>query len=54
MSFSSHSSFDVDVLVCGAGAVGLAIVRALARAGREVLVVEAEKSPGGSAFDAVQ
>lgn len=40
------SSFNVDVLVCGAGVVGLAIARAFARAGREVLVVEAEKSFG--------
>ncbi|EWM26049.1 hypothetical protein Naga_101313g2 [Nannochloropsis gaditana] len=30
-SFSSHSSFDVDVLVCGAEVVGLSIARALAR-----------------------
>jgi L-2-hydroxyglutarate oxidase LhgO len=32
----------VDVLVIGAGVVGLAIARALALAGREVLIVEAE------------
>jgi L-2-hydroxyglutarate oxidase LhgO len=31
---------DVDCVVVGAGAIGLAIARALARAGREVLVLE--------------
>ena len=30
-SLPPSSSFDVDVLVCGAGVVGLAIARALAR-----------------------
>lgn len=36
-----HLLPDVDCLVIGAGAVGLAIGRALARAGREVIVAEA-------------
>jgi L-2-hydroxyglutarate oxidase LhgO len=33
---------DVDCIVAGAGVVGLAIARALARSGREVVVLEAE------------
>lgn len=33
---------DVDCIVVGAGVVGLAIARALARSGREVIVLEAE------------
>ena len=37
---------DIECIVAGAGVVGLAIARALARAGREVIVVEAEKSFG--------
>ncbi|MGH6880525.1 MAG: NAD(P)/FAD-dependent oxidoreductase, partial [Hypericibacter sp.] len=36
----------VDVAVIGAGLLGLAIGRSLARAGREVLVLEAEKAMG--------
>ncbi|TIN01584.1 MAG: NAD(P)/FAD-dependent oxidoreductase [Mesorhizobium sp.] len=36
----------VDCIVIGAGVVGLAIARRLALEGREVLVVEAEDSPG--------
>jgi L-2-hydroxyglutarate oxidase LhgO len=36
----------LDVAVVGAGVVGLAIARALARAGREVTLFEAEASPG--------
>lgn len=34
--------FDTDVVVVGAGVVGLAIARALARSGREVIVLERE------------
>lgn len=37
---------DVDAVVIGAGAVGLAVARALARAGREVLILEAENAFG--------
>jgi L-2-hydroxyglutarate oxidase LhgO len=36
------SSERIDTLVVGAGVVGLAIARALALAGREVIVVEAQ------------
>ena len=36
----------IDALVIGAGAVGLAVGRALARAGREVIVVEAAEGIG--------
>lgn len=39
-------SHDVECIVAGAGVVGLAIARALARLGREVIVVEAESSFG--------
>ena len=37
---------DVDVVVIGAGVIGLAVARALALAGREVLVLEAEDAIG--------
>jgi L-2-hydroxyglutarate oxidase LhgO len=40
------SAPDIDVLVVGAGVIGLAIARELANAGRDVLVVEAESAPG--------
>lgn len=36
----------IDALVVGAGVIGLAIARALARAGREVVVLERERAPG--------
>ena len=36
----------IDCLVIGAGVVGLAVARAFARAGREVVVVEAENEIG--------
>ena len=36
----------VECVVIGAGAVGLATARALAMAGREVLLLEAESHPG--------
>ena len=37
---------SVDCVVVGAGVVGLAIARALALAGREVIVVEAAEGIG--------
>ena len=37
---------DVDAVVIGAGAVGLAVARAMAQAGREVLILEAENAFG--------
>ena len=39
-------SVDVDCVVIGAGVVGLAIARALAQSGREVLVAEATEAIG--------
>ena len=39
-------SADIDCVVIGAGVVGLAIARALARSGREVLVAEATEAIG--------
>jgi len=39
----------IDCLVIGAGVIGLAAARALARAGREVIVVEAEAAIGSGA-----
>ncbi len=35
-----------DCIVVGAGVVGLAVARALARSGREVVILEAESAPG--------
>lgn len=37
---------DVDLVVIGAGVVGLAIAQRMARAGRSVLVLEQEEAPG--------
>lgn len=37
---------DVDVIIIGAGVVGLAVARALAMAGRDVLILERESSIG--------
>lgn len=39
-------STDIDCIVVGAGVVGLAIARALARSGREVMVVESAEGIG--------
>jgi L-2-hydroxyglutarate oxidase LhgO len=36
----------VDTIVIGAGVIGIAIARALAQKGREVLILEAEAAPG--------
>ncbi|WP_223516992.1 NAD(P)/FAD-dependent oxidoreductase [Pseudomonas sp. GL-B-19] len=40
-------SVDIECVVVGAGVVGLAVARALARSGREVIVVEAGEGIGG-------
>src|SRR3546814_7461395 len=40
------SDLEVDCVVVGAGAVGLAIARALAMAGREVVVLERNEAIG--------
>src|SRR5436853_7767584 len=44
--FRTMSAERVDAVVVGAGVVGLAIGRALARAGREVIVLEYESTIG--------
>lgn len=38
--------FEIDCVVAGAGAIGLAVARELAQAGREVLIVESEDAFG--------
>lgn len=43
---AANPSPDIDCLVIGAGAIGLAVARALARAGREVIVAEAATAIG--------
>lgn len=40
------SLHDVDCIVIGAGVIGLAVARALARAGREVFILERERQVG--------
>ncbi len=40
------SDEQVDCVVVGAGVVGLAVARALAQAGREVIILEAENAFG--------
>jgi L-2-hydroxyglutarate oxidase LhgO len=42
----AHPDGTLDVAVIGAGVVGLAIARALALQGREVVVLESERAPG--------
>lgn len=46
MTFSRTEAAQVDVLVIGAGVVGLACAAALARRGRDVLVIERDGGPG--------
>jgi len=38
--------YEIDCVVAGAGAIGLAIARELAQAGREVLILESEEAYG--------
>jgi L-2-hydroxyglutarate oxidase LhgO len=45
-SRDSASLYDVDCIVIGAGVVGLAVARALARDGREVFILERERHFG--------
>ena len=40
------SDYKVDIIVIGAGAVGLAIAEILSKSGREVIVLEAEDNFG--------
>ena len=49
ISTGPRMSERIECVVIGAGVVGLAIGRALARAGREVLVLEAAAAPGTGA-----
>jgi monoamine oxidase len=44
------SSADLDCVVIGAGAAGIAAAHALTRAGRKVCVIEARERIGGRAF----
>ncbi len=44
-----HPELELDAVVVGAGVVGLAVARALARGGREVVVVEREPVVGAHA-----
>jgi L-2-hydroxyglutarate oxidase LhgO len=44
--YYGHPMDQVDVVIVGAGVVGLAVARALAAAGREVLILEAESAFG--------
>ncbi len=39
-------SFDTEIVVIGAGVVGLAVARAFAQSGREVLIIEQEAAIG--------
>ena len=38
--------YEIDCVVAGAGAIGLAVARELAQSGREVLIVEADEAFG--------
>ncbi|HVJ25412.1 MAG TPA: FAD-dependent oxidoreductase, partial [Burkholderiales bacterium] len=46
----ARSPVQVDVLVVGAGAAGLAAAAELTRAGRSVLIVEARDRIGGRCY----
>lgn len=47
LAASMNCTPDTEVLIIGAGVIGLAIARALAIAGRDVMVVESGTAPGG-------
>jgi len=46
---SKSAAFQVEVAVIGAGVIGLAIARALAMAGKEVLLLDRAGSIGSGA-----
>jgi L-2-hydroxyglutarate oxidase LhgO len=43
---TGQSNIDTDCVVVGAGVVGLAVAKALARSGREVILIEAGEGIG--------
>ncbi|HEK9104033.1 FAD-dependent oxidoreductase [Bacillus pfraonensis] len=50
MKYSNHTTTDVDVVVIGAGASGLAATRTLLNCGKTVLTLEARDRIGGRAW----
>ncbi len=55
MSFDTPKSFDTDVLICGAGAAGLALAIDLARRGIAFMLIEQNAKPfGGSRGKGIQ